>query len=267
VLEQQGRACLHEDPPVDLGYVVDDRDRLLDVSDAAGAREVTQEGSKIAERRQTAHSTQNSPLSPDTTLTEDKAIAAAAMHGFAMNRPRPAPQIPVAVRLGLWPFPLALVELALHRLVRSIADRHPSMFARLGAHAGKRFVLAPTDLPLVVAMTLDPDEPAVSVTPPRRPVAADARVAGPLAALLGLAQGRYDGDALFFSGDITVEGGTEIILALHNAVDDAEIDLLQESAALFGPLSGLLERLLRPTAPLIERYTGLAVTRGQPAAL
>jgi predicted lipid carrier protein YhbT len=221
---------------------------------------------KFAKARQAAHSAQNISIAVNVSLTESKVIGAAAMHGCAMARRHPVPQIPVVLRFGLWSLPLTFIELAVHHLVRSIAVRHPSMFERLGEHVGRRFIVAPTDLPFVIAITLDPDEPAVSVAPTRRPIAADARVAGPIAALMGLAQGRYDGDALFFSGDIAIEGDTEIVLALRNALDAAEIDLLQEGTAMFGPLSFILEQLIRPTAPLVERYTGLALTRGHSAA-
>jgi predicted lipid carrier protein YhbT len=200
------------------------------------------------------------------SLTESKAAVATAMHWFAMNRSHPVPLIPAVVSFGLWPVPLAVIALALSHLVQSIADRHPSMFDRLGEHAGKRLVLEPIDLPFVIAIALDPMRPAVSIARPDRRPRADARIAGPIAALIGLIHGRYDGDALFFSGDITVEGDIETILALRNALDDAEIDLLQESAAILGPLSGLAERLMRPAAPIVERYTGLALTRSGSAA-
>jgi predicted lipid carrier protein YhbT len=251
---------------MNFGHVVDNRDRLRDAGDAAGALKVTQKRSKLAKARQTAHSAQNIPIAVNLSLTESKVVGAAAMHGCAMRRRHPVPQIPAVVRLGLWSLPHAFIELAVRHLVRSISTRHPSMFERLGGHVGRRFVVAPTDLPFVIAITLDLNEPAVSVAPARRPLAADARIAGPIAALMGLAQGRYDGDALFFSGDITIEGDTEIVLALRNALDAAEIDLLQEGTAMFGPLSCLLEQLIRPTAPLVERYTGLALTRSPSAA-
>ena len=172
------------------------------------------------------------------------------------------PQIPTAVRLAIWPIPLAIIELGLNQIVRSIALHHPSMFDRLGTHSGKRFVLQPTDLPFFIAITLDPIDPMVSIVRSRRGLRTDARIAGPIAALIGLAHGRYDGDALFFSGDLTIEGDVEAILALRNALDDAEVDLLHESAATFGPLSSAIEQLMRPAASLFERYTGLALTRG-----
>jgi predicted lipid carrier protein YhbT len=71
---------------------------------------------------------------------------------------------------------------------------------------------------------------------------------------------------LFFSGDIAIEGDIEAILALRNALDDAELDLLQEGAAMLGPLSNPADRVMRPVAPLVERCTGLPLTRGHPSA-
>ena len=64
---------------------------------------------------------------------------------------------------------------------------------------------------------------------------ADCRIAGQLSALLGLVHGAVDGDALFFSRDLVIEGDTEAALALRNAVDDAELDLSEEIARLAPP--------------------------------
>lgn len=135
------------------------------------------------------------------------------------------------------------------------------MFERLGSHVGKRFVLQPTDLPFLFVVTLDPVAPAVSIVRPSGELRSDARIAGPIAALVGLAHGRYDGDAMFFSGDLTVEGDIEAILALRNALDNAEIDLLEEGAAMLGLLSGAVEGVMRPAALLIESHTGFPLTR------
>jgi predicted lipid carrier protein YhbT len=174
------------------------------------------------------------------------------------------PRIPAPVRFGLRPVPTPVIEIALKELARSIARRHPSMFERLGTHSGKRFVLQPTDLPFLISLTLDPIDPVVSIVRSRSELHADAWISGPFAALIGLAHGRFDGDALFFSGDLAIEGDVEAILAFRNALDDAEIDLLQEGAAILGPLSGAVEVFARPAAELIERYTGFAFTRGRP---
>ena len=64
-----------------------------------------------------------------------------------------------------------------------------------------------------------------------------ARIAGDLAALLGMVHGAFDGDALFFSRDLTVSGDTEAVVALRNALDDFDGSALDSVVASFGLLS------------------------------
>lgn len=147
------------------------------------------------------------------------------------------PRIPPALGAVLRPLPLLPLQPLLAALARRLRDRHPGLFERLGVHAAKRFGLAPTDLPF--AFVLEPRPAHPSVTAVRRlPPGLDVRVAGPLAALLGMVDGSLDGDALFFSRDLEVAGDMEALLALRNAVDDAGIDLPGTALSLLGPLAG-----------------------------
>ncbi len=155
--------------------------------------------------------------------------------------------------LGL--LPLAPASWTLTRFSRQIAKRHPSLFRRLGEHAHARFVLDPTDLPLVMCLEPNGGVPRVSLL--RGQCQGDARIAGPLAALLGLVHGAYDGDALFFSRDLVIEGDTAAVLALRNAIDDAELDLAAELGAMSGPLRQPVQRLIA----LGEKTTGVALSR------
>lgn len=169
--------------------------------------------------------------------------------------PAPIPRIPRLATLPLRPLPLAPLSAALSVYARNIAKTRPGLFRRLGEHADKRFVLDPVDLPLTILLEPRGGTPRVTVT--RRPPAGDARIAGTLGALLGMVHGAYDGDALFFSRDIVIEGDTGAALALRNAVDDAELDLAQEAARLSGPFAAPLRHALA----LAERRTGLSLTR------
>jgi len=65
-----------------------------------------------------------------------------------------------------------------------------------------------------------------------------ATIQGPLATLTRLLEGRLDGDALFFSRDLMIEGNMEAVVTLRNAVDGAGIDLLEDLSSAFGPLGG-----------------------------
>ncbi len=154
--------------------------------------------------------------------------------------------------------PLAL---AADRLVESLGRRHPSFFARLGEHARKVFLIDPTDLPIVFCLAPAPARPRLEILREDEKASWDARVAGPLSALLGLVHGAFDGDALFFSGDIAIEGDTEAVLALRNAIDNEEIDLAAEAMALLGPLRSLAEGPTRRVLAIAESMSGVALTR------
>ncbi len=151
--------------------------------------------------------------------------------------------------------PLAPLSISMTAYARRVAKSHPGLFRRLGVHDHARFVLDPTDLPFVICLEPNGGTPRVQVM--RGPGEGAARIAGPLAALLGLVHGAFDGDALFFSRDLVIEGDTAAALALRNAVDDAELDLSQEIAAMSGPLAAPIKRLIG----FAERRTGVSLTR------
>jgi predicted lipid carrier protein YhbT len=173
------------------------------------------------------------------------------------------PRFPAAAAAALRFAPLAPLSLACARLVQTLVQRHPSLFARLGSLADKTFLIDPTDLPFVFRLEPQPDAPRLEAL--RREDAGpwDARIAGPLAALLGMVHGVYDGDALFFSRDLVIEGDTEAVLALRNAIDNEEIDLADEAAALFGPLASLATGPARKLAALLGDLSGVALTRAE----
>jgi predicted lipid carrier protein YhbT len=67
--------------------------------------------------------------------------------------------------------------------------------------------------------------------------------------MLGLAEGRLDGDAVFFARKLAVTGNMEAVLALRNALDDSGIDLVK----LAGDMSGPIRRPVMATLSSIRR--------------
>ena len=171
------------------------------------------------------------------------------------------PKFPVALALPMRVAPLLPLRFACARLMASLAKRRPRLFARLGEHAMKTVLIDPTDLPIVFRLSPDPRDPRLEVERDGAGGEQDARIAGPLAALIGLVHGAYDGDALFFSRDLVIEGDTEIIVALRNAIDNEEIDLAEEGAQLFGPFAKLLAPKFHNVTSFLGRITGVALTR------
>lgn len=165
----------------------------------------------------------------------------------------PLPRAPRLASALMRPLPLRPLSLALTRLTRLLSDRHPAMLRRMGEYAGRRFLLDPVDLPFVLLL-----EPALArVTACRRVPDHDVRITGPLSGFLAMVHAEQDGDALFFMREVTVAGDTAAALALRNAVDDAELDLSGDIAALAGRAGPVLTR----ATTWAERLTGLTLHR------
>ena len=152
--------------------------------------------------------------------------------------------------LPLWPISMALSQLA-----RDLLRTHPQILNRIDKYQNHKFMLDITDLPF--ALLLDPAQARLRAF--RRSAApdADARISGTLAAFLAMLHGVEDGDSLYFSGVLQIEGDTSAVLALRNALDDAELDLSEEIARALPLLAPPLRLALAP----MERLTGLHLRR------
>ncbi|MBB4377159.1 Predicted lipid carrier protein YhbT, contains SCP2 domain [Bradyrhizobium sp. Rc3b] len=166
--------------------------------------------------------------------------------------PGPLPTIPPLVALAMRPLPLLPLQLALGGVLQRIYRRNPAIFDRLGDHARARFGIKPIDLPFAFVVEARPRLSVVRDLPR----GLDARISASLANLLALLEGRVDGDALMFSRELVVEGDVEAVLALRNAIDDAQLDLAEELSSLFGPLGAPARRAFEATRGRVIASSG-----------
>jgi predicted lipid carrier protein YhbT len=160
-------------------------------------------------------------------------------------------KIPPRIASCLALAPLPLVRAVTRSVFTRVLDRHPGLFERLDAQARKSFAFVPTDL--AFAFIVLPARRTISVQRKRAPIRADATATGPFLILLALLEGRIDGDAMFFSRDLSVSGDMEAMLALRNALDDCSFDLPRDLGASAGPLGPLVRR---SAARIRERALG-----------
>jgi predicted lipid carrier protein YhbT len=164
-----------------------------------------------------------------------------------MSDPDRLPLLSLATLAGrlVGPLPRPLLEPPLTAMMRLMVSRHRAVFDRMTDYADAVFIVDPSDLPLRLAMRLDDRAPVLRVATDADLAKATARIQGPLAQLIALLEGRIDGDALFFNRQLVVEGDTEAIVALRNAVDGEDIDLRAELVRAAGPFSGVAAVMLR----------------------
>ncbi len=140
--------------------------------------------------------------------------------------------------LALRPVRPSLLQPAFDAGLRAVVRRHPDMFERMGSFGDAAVCLDPVDLPFVLLMEPHATEPRLTVRASIEPEEVSATIRGPMATLIALAEGRVDGDALFFSRELVVEGDTEVIVALRNAIDGAGLDLMGDLLRGLGPFAG-----------------------------
>lgn len=134
----------------------------------------------------------------------------------------------------------------LTRVVRRVAARHPSLFARLGPHQTTDFLIDAVELPFALHLRPDPHALVFRAVPRDAAPRAGATIRGRFLLLLELIDAEEDGDAAFFSRDLEVAGDTEAVVRLRNALDDMDGSLAEETAAMFGPPGrAILARLRR----------------------
>lgn len=175
-------------------------------------------------------------------------------------------RLPGIVAWAMRPLPLLPLQFALRHILAGILERHPDLVSRLDGLERRRIAVDPADLPFVII--LEPHDGTISLRVVRRAGTehVHARICGPLFVLMGLVDGTYDGDALFFSRDLTIEGDIEAVLALRNAIDDAAIDILSEVAETCGLYGVPVDRMRRLLAA-VSRRAGYGEKPGQGSVL
>jgi predicted lipid carrier protein YhbT len=159
-----------------------------------------------------------------------------SLSGNALRIPSRAGVLRLSSRV-LTAVPLFVVRLVLNRIATELARAHPDLFARMGAHTRKRILIDPAGFPFVFLLVPDTAAPRLEAYDCYESVSCDATVTGNFMTLLDMVAGSLDGDALFFSRDLHVTGDVETIVALRNALDDFDGDLLPTILNALGPLS------------------------------
>lgn len=130
---------------------------------------------------------------------------------------------------------LSPLQPLLGMVVKRLAADNPGILSRLHVHQRTKFIIDPVDFPFVLFLWPRTDALLLEARP-RSPLPPhDARIAGKFLHLVRLIDSEEDGDAMFFSRDLTISGDTEAIVTLRNALDDIEGSLVDRVADLLGP--------------------------------
>ena len=142
------------------------------------------------------------------------------------------------------PLPVAPLNRVLQHMAKRIQNNHPAILDRLRPLAGTNFLICPTDLPHDMRLIIG-DGHVDCMIEDKFMGPVDVTISGPFISLMDMMDGKVDGDALFFSRSLSVEGDTEALLTLRNAMDSDDIDLRTEILDGFGLLKSPAEAALK----------------------
>ncbi len=155
------------------------------------------------------------------------------------------------VGLALRPLPVGLFSPLARHVLKRIEVLYPEVFSRLTPLEHCRFLIVPTDFHCCFLLSLDEGSPSIDVLPKDKEFPeVDTTISGSLVSLIQLLEGSVDGDALFFSRDLNVQGDTEAVLTLRNAVDSVDISFEEILGGRLAVLKPLLDKAVAKAAVL-----------------
>ncbi len=128
------------------------------------------------------------------------------------ERRRQAPPLSPVLFAGfaLRPLPTALLQPFLSRAMSVMHRRHRDVFGRMESLRNAVFLIEPVDLPFRFLLRPAAPRPVLRLVADEQDIGnPSAVIRGPLSTLIDLLEGRLDGDAMFFTRDLVIEGDTE----------------------------------------------------------
>ena len=149
----------------------------------------------------------------------------------------------VALVLGIIfkSLPLKVLQPFLAKSMNIMQEKHYGIFERISDEEFD-FVIDATDLPFIFYLKPSKSKPILKAVKRGENINSSAKVKGTLTNLLKLFEGSVDGDAIFFSKDLVIEGSTAATVALRNAVDGEEISIIKDLSEIFSPFEELAEK-------------------------
>ena len=171
------------------------------------------------------------------------------------ERRRRAPPLSPVLFAGfaLRPLPTVLLQPFVSRAMGVMHRRHRDVFGRMESLCDAVFLIEPVDLPFRFLLRPAAPRPVLRLVADDDVGNPSAVIRGPLSTLIDLLEGRLDGDAMFFTRDLVIEGDTEAVVTLRNAVDSEEINLREDMLASFGPFRRLARHGLGVAVALFAR--------------
>ncbi len=138
--------------------------------------------------------------------------------------------------------PFRVIQFFLKRAMEVMQNKHSNIFDRL-SYDDLSFVIDAYDLPFVFYMQPNKNNPTLIAIRRTENIKSSSTIKGSLTDLLRLFEGKLDADAAFFSKEIIIEGSTAASVALRNAIDSQDMNIIEDLAYIFKPFDNTFKKI------------------------
>ncbi len=153
----------------------------------------------------------------------------------------------LVIGLLLKKMPLVFIQPVLKKSMKIMSEQHNNIFTRI-LHSNNakdvNVLIDAIDIPFLFYITITKNGHNLQAIKRTENVLHDAKISGHLTSLLELFEGTIDGDAAFFSKQLTIEGSTALVVALRNAIDSADINLVNDLSLIFSPFDSIAKKFI-----------------------
>ncbi len=127
--------------------------------------------------------------------------------------------------------PMFLLQKFLDKAINQMLNKHPRVFNKID-QLNYKFLIDAYDLPINFYLVPSTTTPILKAIYKNEKVKVDATIKGSLVNLLKMFEGKLDGDAAFFSKEIIIEGSTSASVALRNAIDGEDMNIVDDLSSI-----------------------------------
>lgn len=153
------------------------------------------------------------------------------------------PDFSVSLLLGQLLNPVisrSILQIGIDKLTNLFVKQHPRVISKMAKFTPCRMVLIPIDMPFCFFVEFTPDDLNINIID-NNAFSGDnlTCIKSSLELFVKMLEGNLDGDALFFSRKLSIEGDTTSIVALRNILEAESINIKDDIEETLGVFSKL----------------------------
>ncbi len=122
-----------------------------------------------------------------------------------------------------------ILQTGINKLTKLFLQQHPKVITKMAEFSPARLVLVPADMPFCFFVEFTKDSLQINIIDSNAYSGSNLTiVTASLEVFIKMLEGDLDGDALFFSRQLMVEGDTTIVVALRNILEAESVNIKKD---------------------------------------